>query len=151
MAYPEPIRKQSIDKIYSFESLLTEIISTILKSEFVINKAFHYHQPAATYSLLEEFFADPSRSSEYLLGEVHAQLALWSLTILIGDPLKPVGNQSWQEVSGYRAQCSICAYHLSRASVSSPLLVNFPTIDPGNWRDEDYKQWHDFFLNKTVT
>jgi hypothetical protein len=151
MAYPEPIRKRIIDKIYSFESLPTEMISTILKSEFVINKAFHYHQPAATYSLLEEFFADPSRSSKYCLDEAHAQLALWSLTTLMGDPSKPVGNQFSQDVAGYGAQHSICVYHLSHASVSSPLLVNFPTIHPGNLRDEDCGHWHDLFLNKSVT
>lgn len=151
MAYPEPIQKQNIDKIYSFESLPTESISTILKTEFVINQAFHYHQPPATYCLLEEFFADPSRSSKYFLGGVHAQLALWSLTRLIRDSSKPVGNQPWQEVSGYRARHSICVYHLSCASVSSPLLVNFPTIDPGNLKDEDSEQWHDHFLNKAVT
>lgn len=151
MAYPEPIRKQNIDRIYSFKSLPTESILTILKSEFVINQAFHYHQPSATYSLLEEFFADPSRSSKYFLGEVHAQLALWSLTTLIGDSSKPVGNQPWWQVAGYRAQHSICVYHLSRASVSSPLLVKFPTIDPGNLKDEDSEQWHDHFLNKAVT
>ncbi|KIK05944.1 hypothetical protein K443DRAFT_318427 [Laccaria amethystina LaAM-08-1] len=125
-------------QIYSSANLPTAI--NILKK---ITFSFDYLDLSSPYekgtiNLLEDFFADPSRSAEFFLGGINAQMAVWSLTSLIGDPQKyEVANQPLppnQIGITYHLHGLFCIYHLSHASISLPLLVKFPTINPKKLR-----------------
>ena len=64
-------------------------------------------------------------------------MALWSITSLIQNSSKHVANQplpSCKNKSIYRVHLSICVYHLSHASILSPVLVDFPTIGSAKLR-----------------
>ena len=128
--------------IYSSENLSIHRISEILEPER-IKMVSSLVEQAHTRSQLLKFFKHPSRSAEYLLDDMNAQLAMWSLTTLIWDPSNlPKGDlPSFEQGTklklskpksiSYKEHCSICINHLSRASVLSPFLINFPSpINP---------------------
>jgi len=125
-----------MNQVYSLGSLSTG--STILELNRYISGAFdylHLYERRETVDLLEEFFADPSRSGDFFLGNINTQMAVWSLTSLTGDPSKhEVANQPLPPNEDRRTNKHLhhllCIYHLSHASISSPVLVKFPTLDP---------------------
>jgi len=122
-------------QIYSSANLPTAI--NLLKDISFAFDYLHLSRPSerGTINLLEDFFADPSRSAEFFLGDINAQMAVWSLTSLIGDPSKhKVANQSLPPNEDRITHHLFCIYHLFHASISSPLLVNFPTINPKKLR-----------------
>ena len=145
-------------KIYPPENLPAQRIAAILKSESTIISAFaescHSRFGLPSYLQLKQFFKDPSRSAEYFLGDINAQLAIWSLTTLLRGPSNLVESHDPPFKQGvefgepecipYDTRCSTCIHHLSCASVSSPVLVKFPRPDPavGAGLDED--------LNKAI-
>ena len=145
-------------KIYPPENLPAQRIAAILKSESTIISAFaescHSRFGLPSYLQLKQFFKNPSRSAEYFLGDINAQLAIWSLTTLLRGPSNLVESHDSPFKQGiefgepecipYDTRCSTCIHHLSCASVSSPVLVNFPRPDPalGAGLDED--------LNKAI-
>lgn len=128
--------------VYSSENLSTERISEVLEPDqikFFSNLVEQIH----TRSQLLKFFKDPSHSAEYFLGDMNAQLAMWSLSTLTRDPSNLSKNHvpSFEQRTilklselksiSYKEHCSICINHLSCASVLSPVLINFPNpIDP---------------------
>jgi hypothetical protein len=124
--------------IYSSENISTCRISEILEPERI--KMFSsLVEQVHTRSQLLKFFKDPSRSAAYFLGDMNAQLAMWSLTTLIWDPSNLHKNHvpsfelelSKPKSISYKEHCSICINHLSCASVFSPILINFPNpINP---------------------
>ena len=129
--------KALMDNIYSSKSLPS--YSDISWPTGVISSGFDFIDFAETRAtdILEEFFADPSRSAEFFLGQINTQMALWSLTSLIQNSSKHVANQPLpycKDQSIYRLHLSICAYHLSHASILSPVLVDFPTIGSAKLR-----------------
>ena len=136
--YPDSeVLKILLDRIYSFRSLPYSYMSRqtqLLSSVF----EFLYHpETRGTTNILEEFFADPSRSAEFFLGHINTQMALWSITSLIQSSSKHVANQPLpycKDQSIFRLHCSVCVYHLAHASISSPVLVDFPTIGSENLR-----------------
>jgi hypothetical protein len=159
-------RKPTLDQLWGFmveiyppENLPAERIAAILKSESSIITAFaescHSRFGLPSYLQLKQFFKDPSRSAEYFLGDINAQLAIWSLTTLLRGPSNLVESHvppfklgiefGEPECIPYDKRCSICIHHLSCASVLSPVLVKFPRpVDPtlGAGLDED--------LNKAI-
>lgn len=159
-------RKPTLDRLWGFmvkiyppENLPAQRIAAILKSESTIISAFaescHSRFGLPSYLQLKQFFKDPSRSAEYFLGDTNAQLAIWSLTTLLRGPSSLVESHvppfklgiefGEPECIPYDKRCSICIHHLSCASVSSPVLVDFPRpVDPalGAELDED--------LNKAI-
>ena len=133
----QDVFKVLMDNIYSSKSLPT--YSDISRPTGVISSGFDFIDFAETRAtdILEEFFADPSRSAEFFLGQINTQMALWSLTSLIQNSSKHVANQPLpycKDQSMYRLHLSICVYHLSHASILSPALVDFPTIGSAKLR-----------------
>ena len=127
-----------MDRIYSSKSLPS--YSDMSRSTGWICSVFEsLYNPEirGTTDILEEFFADASRSAEFFLGHINTQMALWSITSLVQDSSKHVANQPLpycKDQSIYRLQLSICVYHLSHASISSPVLVDFPMIGSAKLR-----------------
>ena len=143
-----------IRQIYSLENLSTTFSDT-LNRERVINLEYMFpsriSERRGIINLLGAFFADPSHSAEFFLGDVHAQMAVSSLTSLVQNPSKnEVASQPLppkEDWKTYRLlHHLLCIYHLSHASISSSVLVNFPTIDPmklkiqGGDSGSDYKE-----------
>lgn len=143
-----------IQRIYSLENLPTPFSHTLDRERFIpLDYMFssRISETRGTISLLGAFFADPSRSAEFFLGNVHAQMAVSSLTSLVGNPSKhEVASQPLppkEDRKTYQLlHHLLCIYHLSHASISSSVLVNCPTIDPmklkiqGGDSGSDYKE-----------
>ncbi|KIK05980.1 hypothetical protein K443DRAFT_3514 [Laccaria amethystina LaAM-08-1] len=101
--------------IYSSENISTCRISEILEPDRI--KMFSsLVEQVHTRSQLLKFFKDPSRSAAYFLGDMNAQLAMWSLTTLIWDP----SNLHKNHVPSFELEL-----------IFSPILINFPNpINP---------------------
>ena len=143
-----------IQQIYSLENLSTTFSDTLNRERAItLDYIFssRISETRGTINLLGAFFADPSRSAEFFLGDVHAQMAVSSLTSLVGNPSKhEVASQPLppkEDRKTYQLlHHFLCIYHLSHASISSSVLVNFPKIDPmklkiqGGDSGSDYKE-----------
>jgi hypothetical protein len=127
-----------MEQIYTLENLPTafsDILNRERSFELDYFPSSRLPETRGTIHLLEAFFTDPSRSAEFFLGDINAQMAVWSLTSLIGDLSKhEVENQPLPPNEDGRTYWHLhhllCIYHLSHASILSPVLVKFPTIDP---------------------
>ena len=132
------VLKVLMDRIYSSRSLPSYSSMSRARGRICSIFEFLYHEEAqGTTDILEEFFADPSRSAEFFLGHINTRMALSSINSLIQNSSKHVANQSLpycKDQSIYRLHLSICAYHLSHASILSPVLVDFPTIGSAKLR-----------------
>ena len=81
--------KVLIDMIYSSKSLPSEPdMLNLSQSIFFIFDYLDVKKTGEATDILEEFFANPSRSAEFFLGHLHTQMALWSLTSLTQDSSK---------------------------------------------------------------
>ena len=163
------MQKVLMNKMYLLESLPS--YAALLELDQSICFAFDYLclHPIKTrqeIDLLDAFFADPSRSADFFLGDINAQMAVWSLTTLDQD-FSIVASQplpSPEDETFFMLHHSICAYHLSHASILSPVLVNFPRIGSTKLRiwggdsdsnceepDLDCKKYEDQLPSKAIT
>ena len=117
------MRKVLMNRMYLLESIPS--YAALLELDQSIHFAFdylHLHpiKTRAEIDLLDAFFADPSRSADFFLGDINAQMAVWSLNTLIQN-FSVIASQplpSPEDETIYMLHHSICAYHLSQIIVN---------------------------------